>query len=193
MCWDEEESLLDNQTKLSFKKLRLYLITRVVSPLLYEVKLPKWLKIHPIISIEHREKQKGKKNDPYNRKLPGPGLIVVDGVKKYIIKHIERKEIRKDKGKRTMQPWYLCYYFSYDDPEWTDGKTLKQDVPDLLQKFEEDLRRSRQERQLTYMEGSVRDIVMGIHFHEAHTPFSKAQPLKSFFNGRCKAHNTFRL
>jgi len=64
--------LLENQIKLSFKKIGPYIVIRVISLLLYEIALPEWLKIYPVIIIEYLEK---KDNNPYQRRLPGPRPI----------------------------------------------------------------------------------------------------------------------
>lgn len=42
-------------TKLSFKKMGPYTITECVNRLSFRLELPKWLKIHPVVSIDHLE------------------------------------------------------------------------------------------------------------------------------------------
>jgi hypothetical protein len=70
----------------------------VVLPLSYKLTLPDWLKIYPIISIDHLEKRD---KDLYKRELPGPGPIVKDGKEKYIVEKIVRKEMRTEPGRES--------------------------------------------------------------------------------------------
>jgi hypothetical protein len=125
--------LLQNFTKLSFIKLGPYRIRKVISPLAFELELPEWLSIHPVVSIDHIEPVRP---DPYNREIPGPGPIE-DG--KYIIERIVAKEIRSEPGYRSRQPWYLVKYMDYPKEEWQPGRILRADVPDLVRKFEQGL------------------------------------------------------
>ena len=108
----------------------------------FHLTLPDWLKIHPVISIEHLEK---KESDPYQRKLPGPGPIRQDEHDKYIIDKIIRKEMRSKVGQRGRHPWYLVRYHGYDEEEWQDGSILRQDVPQLVRKFDQSQRDMRRE------------------------------------------------
>jgi hypothetical protein len=75
-----------------------YQIAQVVLPLSYKFTLPDWLKIYPIISIDHLEKRN---KDPYERELPGLGPIVKDGEEKYIVNKIIRKEMCTEPGRES--------------------------------------------------------------------------------------------
>ncbi|CZT02527.1 uncharacterized protein RCO7_06258 [Rhynchosporium graminicola] len=134
--------LLDNHTKLSFTKMGPYAIKRKISRLSYEIDLPDWLPIHPVITVDHLQEVI---QDPYNRKIPEPGPLIQDGIEKFIIEKIEKKEMRSRQGYRTRQPFYFCRYLGYADGAWQPGNILREDVPDMVRKFEENLgpRRSR--------------------------------------------------
>lgn len=108
---DNGYKLLDNFTKFSFNKIGPYKVTRVITPLSFELELPSWLSIHPVISIEYLEP---KGMDPYERKNPEPGPILVDGEERYIIEEITDKEMRSVPGQRRRQPFYQVRYMGYD-------------------------------------------------------------------------------
>ena len=135
--------LVDNQNKLAFTKLGPYKVVKVVSPLSFEIALPDWLRIHPVISIEHLEP---KPIDPYKRKNPEPGPIHIDGQEKYIVEKILAKEIRRKIRERKREPYYLVKCIGYKTNEWIQASTLKEDVPGMVQKFEEGLRTNRRSR-----------------------------------------------
>ena len=108
---EEGYKLLDNFTKFSFNKLGPYAVTKVVNPLSFKLKLPSWLRIHPVISIEHLEP---KEKDLYNRKTPEPGPIYIDGQEQYIIDEIMDKEMRSVPGQRRRKAFYLIRYIGYE-------------------------------------------------------------------------------
>lgn len=64
--------LLDDTAKLSFDKMCTFTILESFHPLAYKFELPRWIRIHPIISIDHWELMK---EDPVGRKIPEPGPI----------------------------------------------------------------------------------------------------------------------
>ena len=138
---DRGYHLLHNTTKLSFIKQGPYPITKVVHPgLSFEIQLPEWLPIHPIISIEHLEPAK---TDPHGRTLPSPGPIRdEDGTEKYIIDKIHAKEQRSVAGSRTRRLHYKVSHLGYTGTEWIDAEVLLQDVPKLVKKFEDDFKKS---------------------------------------------------
>jgi hypothetical protein len=140
---DNGYKLLDNFTKFSFNKMGPYKVAKVISPLSFELELPSWLSIHPVISIEHLEP---KNADPYKRKHPEPGPILVDGEEKYIIEEITDKEMRSVPGQRRRQAFYQVRYMGYDAKEWRMGSELRVDVPALVEKFERDLLTGRRRR-----------------------------------------------
>jgi hypothetical protein len=110
---------LQNQAKLSFDKVGPFEIIRPVGILAYEIQLPDWLSgIHSIISIDHLEAYH---QDPYERPAPDPGPIQVHGEDRFIVEKILDKELRKVKGMRTRQPFYLVKWHGQQDTSWELG------------------------------------------------------------------------
>jgi hypothetical protein len=129
--------VLNNFTKLSFTKEGPFKIRRKVSSLAYELELPEWLKIHPIISIDYLQP---KTLNLYKRAKPELGPIHVDSQARYIIEKICKKEIRRKDG--LLHPYYLIKYMGYKHAEWQLAKLIKADVLEEVRKFEKNLRTS---------------------------------------------------
>jgi hypothetical protein len=102
---------LQNQTKLSFTRAGPFDIVRAHRPLAFELRQPDWLRIHPVISVEHLEPAPV---DPFNRPQPEPGPIHVDGEERYIIEDILDCETRRAPGRKGRQTWYKVKWLGYD-------------------------------------------------------------------------------
>jgi hypothetical protein len=124
---------LPGSTTLDTIKIGPFRILEQVGKLAYRLDLPATMKIHPVISIVHLEQSY---DDPYNRLVPEPGPIMVDGQPMEVIRKILRKEHR---GKKNV--WYKVRWKDQANTEtWEPRDQLLQDVPAMLEKFE----RSRQ-------------------------------------------------
>tara|TARA_R110002060_G_scaffold25799_2_gene35334 strand:- start:590 stop:880 length:291 start_codon:yes stop_codon:yes gene_type:complete len=92
------------------------------------------MNIHSVIFIEHLELVI---EDLFQRSQPEPGLVHNDeGNEKYIIEKILRKELRKESGDRIKRLYYEVKYLSYSITFWEPAAILKEDVPNLVNKFE---------------------------------------------------------
>ena len=109
---DRGYHLLHNTTKLSFVKHGPYQIDKVIVPgLSFQVRLPDWLPIHPIISIEHLEPAR---RDPHNRLLPPTGPIHDEnGVEKYIIDKVHNEEMRSVQNAQGRRLHYEVSHLGY--------------------------------------------------------------------------------
>jgi len=134
---DHGYKLLQNQTKLSFIKAKPYKILEKIGPLSYKLELPNWIDIHSVISIKHLEPVI---EDPFQRPQPKPGLVHDnEGNEKYIIKKILRKEFKKKSKDYTKRLYYEVKYLSYNITSWKLATILKENVPNLINKFERSL------------------------------------------------------
>lgn len=98
---EEGYYILNNFTKLSFIKEGPFKILRKITSLSYELKLPDWLYIHPVVTIDHL---KPVSKDPYKRSVPPPGPIHdEEGNKRYIIEKIHSKEMRSEPSLKRRQ------------------------------------------------------------------------------------------
>jgi len=82
-------------TTLDIVKLGLFPIKDVVSKLTYRIKLPVYIKMHPVISITHLEPAI---SDPLKRTRPPPGPVTDKDTtigKKFNVDRIIAKEMRK--------------------------------------------------------------------------------------------------
>lgn len=122
---------LQNQTKLSGKKIGPFRILEL-HPLSCKLELPDWMgRTHPVISMQHLEPAPA---DPYNRPSLPPGPLQIDGLDKYIIDKII------DHEQRTTPPaergtWYKVKWLGYNDTTWEPKSNLMQDVPKLVRAY----------------------------------------------------------
>lgn len=117
---------LNNQTKLSHRRAGPFPISKVVSPLRLRLDLPPYLKWHPEISIEHLEPVHAA-----TRPAAPPGPIRREGEDKFIVDKILNK--RRRRGHTEYLVRWLGY--SQDWDTWEPEISLRQDVPQLLDRF----------------------------------------------------------
>lgn len=85
----------------------------ILPGLSFQVRLPDWLPIHPIISIEHLEPAR---KDPHNRSLPPPRPIHDEnGREKYIVDKIHNKEIRSVQNVQGRRLHYKVSHLGYQE------------------------------------------------------------------------------
>lgn len=117
---------LDNQTKLSHRKVGPFPILEKISDLRYKIALPSYLKWRPEMSIEHLEPVVAG-----TRVALPPGGLHQEGTEKFIIDRI--LDVRGRRGHRQFKVRWLGY--SEDHDSWEPEATLREDVPDLLKKY----------------------------------------------------------
>ena len=78
---------------LSTQKIRPFKVLEKVGALTYRLKLPKNMKIHPVISVRHLEQAQP---DPYQREIPPPEGVVIESQRHYVVEKIVRRERRDD-------------------------------------------------------------------------------------------------
>jgi len=128
---------LPTATALDVIKMGPFPIEARISDLAYRVKLPPDLKIHPTISIAHLEP---KHPDHYHRKKPPPPAAVVkDGEQAWDVDRILRKELRRHPGDSGRKWYYRVRWkgFSPRDDSWEPEDRLRQDVPDIVDQYEQ--------------------------------------------------------
>ena len=116
-----------SNSSLSTKRIGPFKIFNRVGALAYRIEIPKNIKIHPVISVVHLEQAK---LDPYQRQIPPPKALVIEGQKQYVIERIVRRE------KRDGADGYIIKWKGYKERTWEPEETLRQDVPELINKFE---------------------------------------------------------
>ena len=114
-------------SSLSTKKIGPYKILEKISRLAYKLELPKSMKIHPVISVAHLEQAR---MDPYEREIPPPEPIVVEGNDQYVVERIIRRE------KRGRADGYIVKWRGYQEQTWEPVRNLREDVPEMVEKFE---------------------------------------------------------
>ena len=97
-----------------------------IGKLAYRLQLPDNMRIHNVVSVAMLEPMPAE-NDPYQRRLPPPDTVVVDGQTEYVIdKLINKRRIRKGRGWSTQ---YLIRWKGYGpeadtwQPEHTIAET----------------------------------------------------------------------
>ncbi|KAF2963381.1 hypothetical protein GQX73_g10196 [Xylaria multiplex] len=123
---------LNNQTKLSFRKVGPFPVEKVINPRRYRIMLPPWLKWEKDMSIENLIPAH---TDKFARPLPEPGGITQDGTEKYIVENIEDHAKMRKPGDDTTRIYYKVKWMGYDDRTWEPLATLREDVPKLLDAY----------------------------------------------------------
>lgn len=118
---------LPQASALSTKKVGPFKILSRVGRLAYRLELPKTMKIHPVISVVHLEQAS---IDPFERVVPQPGPVIVEGQEEWVIEKLIARE------KRGRKDGYKVKWKGWDSPTWEPADTLRQDVPHLVEKFE---------------------------------------------------------
>ena len=118
---------IPKHSSLSTKKVGPFKILDKISPLAYRLQLPPSMKIHPVISVVHLEQAQP---DPYDREIPPPEAIVIQGRKQYVVERIIRRE------KRNGQDGYIIKWKGYTEKTWEPANIIRQDVPTIVEKFE---------------------------------------------------------
>lgn len=122
----------NHQTKLSFRQAGPYEIRRKISPLRYELILPKWLKWSPQISIEHLVPAS---HAQATAKPLEPGALNTDGEQKYIVQDIVGHAMRKIPPSTRNTLHYEVKWMNYEGTTWEPHDTLVQDVPRLVKQY----------------------------------------------------------
>ena len=123
---------LNNQTKLSFRKVGPFPVEEVLSKLRYKIKLPPYLQWRPEISIENLIPARA---DLFNRPAPEPGGIIRDGQEKFIIESIQDHAMMKKPGDRTERLHYKIKWLQYDECTWEPAVNIQHDVPKLVEDY----------------------------------------------------------
>ena len=105
-----------------------------IGRLAYRLQLPDNMRIHNVVSVAMLEPMPT--GDPYQRRLPPPGTVVVDGQTEYVVdKLINKRRIRKGRGWSTQ---YLVRWKGYGpegdtwQPEHTVADTIALDEYERL-------------------------------------------------------------
>jgi hypothetical protein len=110
---------LQNQNKISHNKIGPLKVLERKGLLAYRLQLPEWLTgVHPIISVEHLEPAPALESDPYHRPQPEPGPVQMQGMEKYLVEKILRKESRSTPGRKTRQVYYEVKWLRYEETSW---------------------------------------------------------------------------
>ncbi|GFF30572.1 retrotransposon polyprotein, putative [Aspergillus udagawae] len=126
---------LPSSSKLSPVKQGPFRIKRKVGRLAYELDLPATWRIHPIISVIHLEQ--AYPDDVYHRTAPrieDAAPVIVEGQEEHEIERIIRQS-----ADRCLIKW------KNGDETWEPVANLKEDVPDLLRRFQAKQRQKRAE------------------------------------------------
>lgn len=124
---------LPASSKLSPTLLGPFPIRRKVSDLAYELILPSHMRLHPVISVIHLEPHE---TDDFNRHLPEtPAPVVVDGHDEY-----EIETILDQKADQCLVRWR-----GLPEPTWEPIRTIREDAPDVIRKFQQSQRNRRRQ------------------------------------------------
>lgn len=94
---------LPNVLDLDVIKTGLFTVKERVSKVAFRLDLLDDYKIHLVISCIHLEPAK---EDPYNRQIPPPTPIIIEGEERYLIDRILKKEQRRQPGDRARHVYY---------------------------------------------------------------------------------------
>jgi hypothetical protein len=94
--------------------------------------------VHPIISVEHLEPAPAPESDPYHWQQPEPGPIQMEGMEKYLVEKILRKESRSTAGRKTRQVYYEVKWLGYEETSWVPRSQLMSDIPQMVEIFEKE-------------------------------------------------------
>ena len=116
---------LPGNTALSVIRQGPFHILRKVGRLAYELDLPPYIKIHPVISVIHLEPYLP---DPYHRPRPKPGPVLVGDQEEYTVDRIIDHELRHRKI------FYRIRWQGYEatDDTWEPGSYIESRVPNLV-------------------------------------------------------------
>ena len=120
---------LPGSNTLSLIRQGPFKIIRKVGKLAYKLDLPSHIKIHPVISIAHLEPAT---EDPYNRKHPKPGPILVGGEDQYTVSKVV------DHKKQAGKLFYRIRWMGYSESEdtWEPGNYIQTKIPELVKLYE---------------------------------------------------------
>jgi hypothetical protein len=124
---------LPHTTKLSPIMAGPFPILTKVNNLAYKLQLPAEWRIHPVISVIHLEQAY---DDDYQRRIPTPPPVLVDGQEEF-----EIDEILRQAGDQCLVRWK-----HRDEETWEPVSNLKEDVPELLRAFQNKHRHRRAAR-----------------------------------------------
>jgi RNase H-like domain found in reverse transcriptase/Reverse transcriptase (RNA-dependent DNA polymerase)/Integrase zinc binding domain/Integrase core domain/Chromo (CHRromatin Organisation MOdifier) domain len=127
---------LPKSSKLSTIRMGPYEIKRRVGQLAYELNLPAHTRIHPVISCIHLEQCV---EDAYQRPLPRPTPIIVDGQEEWVVEKLSKERGSGDK-KEILVRWRG---FDAEQSTWEPYDQVKRDVPAMFRAFESRTRRGR--------------------------------------------------
>ena len=116
------------------KKIGPFPIKRKVGKVAFELDLPEYLKIHPVISCVHLEPALPE----HLGSQTSPPPLTVEGEERYLLDRIIRKEQRRRPGDGTRQTYYRVRWQGYGPGEdaWEPADQLLEQVPELLRLFE---------------------------------------------------------
>lgn len=121
-------------SKLDFKRLGPFPITRKISTHAYELELPNSVKLHPVFNVSLLEPTA---NDPLpGQKQVSPPPVIVNGEEEYLIEEI------LDVRKRYRQAQYLVRWTGYAEATWEPYEHVKdtQALDKFYQRYPDKLR-----------------------------------------------------
>jgi Chromo (CHRromatin Organisation MOdifier) domain len=130
---------LPKSSKLSTIRMGPYRIKRKVNELAYKLELPAHTRIHPVISCIHLEQYR---NDPFQRNIPEPTPVVIDGQEEWVIEKLQRQR-GSDANGEVLVKWKG---FKETDSTWEPRAKLREDVPEMLAQFDKRPRKGRPRR-----------------------------------------------
>jgi hypothetical protein len=128
---------LPHMSALDVRKVGPFPIKRRIGKVAFELELPDYLKIHPVISCVHLEPALP---EHLNARPPPPPLTTEEG-EKYSIDRIVRKEQRRKPGDKSRRTYYRVRWQGYGPNEdtWESADDLQEQVPELVRAFESSL------------------------------------------------------
>lgn len=133
---------LPNMSDLNVIKAGPYKVKRRIGKVAFELELPDHIKIHPVVSCIHLEVCN---EDLYDRRVPAPPPIIVEGEERYLIDRILKKEQRRQPGTKGRRTYYRVRWQGYrpSNDSWIEEGELREQVPQLVEDFDRQQSRTR--------------------------------------------------
>ena len=97
MVWLDARNITSSRPsqKLDFKRLGPFQVTRMINPVAFELKLPPWMKIHPVFHVSLLEKTKI--NQWSSRVRPKPPPILVEDHEEYLVQEVLDSRLNRNR------------------------------------------------------------------------------------------------